>query len=67
MSKKRKWMKALALIMMASASMFGAVNPQEIEDIMEIMNATHVESTLHREDDGGDGLPPLPEVDSTQP
>jgi hypothetical protein len=55
MVKKRRWMKALALVMMASASFVGAVDPQEIEDVMEIMNRTQVEFALPAEDDKGDG------------
>jgi hypothetical protein len=67
MAIKHKWLKALALVMMASASVFGAVDPKEIEDIMEVMNATQVEFTLRKEIDKGDGIPPLMEVDPVQP
>jgi hypothetical protein len=64
MAMKRKWMKALALVMMASASLFGAVDPREIEDIMEVMNATQIEFALRTETDKGDGLPPEIETGS---
>jgi hypothetical protein len=59
MSTRRRWRKALVLMMMAGASLMGAVDPQKIEDIMEIMNATHIEITLCKENYNGDGLPPL--------
>ncbi|HEV3221062.1 MAG TPA: hypothetical protein VGZ48_14945 [Candidatus Acidoferrales bacterium] len=67
MSIRSKWRKALVLMMMASASFMGAVDPQKIENIMEIMNATQVEFTLRKENDGGDGLPPIPAPGPDEP
>lgn len=36
-SIKRKWLKVLMLLMMASASFGSPMNPKEIEDLMHIM------------------------------
>jgi hypothetical protein len=52
---KRKWLKALMLLMMAGASFGGPMNPKEIEDLMHVMNETRIEFTLPDEDDKGDG------------
>ena len=59
MSIKRKWLKLLVLMMMGTASAFSPVNPQELWEIMHIMNETKVEFTIPDESDKGDGLPPL--------
>ena len=60
MSMKRKWLKALMMLMMAFASFGGVMNPKEIEDLLYIMNETRIEFTIPNEDDKGDGgrLPP---------
>jgi len=42
------------------------MNPKEIEDLLHIMNETKVEFTVPDDSDKGDGLPPLPEIDSVQ-
>ena len=55
---KRKWLKALMLLMMAGASFGGPMNPKEIEDLMRVMNETRIEFTLPDENDKGDG--PMP-------
>jgi hypothetical protein len=57
MSLKRKWLKALLMLMIAGAAAFGPVNPQEIEDLMRIMNQTRIEFTLADETPKGDGNP----------
>jgi len=54
---KRKWLKVLAILMMAVAAFGGPVNPKEIEDLMHIMNETRIEFTIPDEDDKGDGDP----------
>ncbi len=53
-SVKRKWLRAIFLVMLAGASYFG-VNPKEIEDLLHIMNETKVEFTIPDEDAPGDG------------
>jgi hypothetical protein len=56
MSKKRRWLKAVMILMLGAASFVGAkMNPKEIEDILHIMNETKVEFTLPDESDKGDG------------
>ena len=52
---KRKWLKVLLLAMMAGVSFGSAMNPKEIEDLMDIMNQTRIEFTVPDEDDNGDG------------
>lgn len=53
---KRKWLKVLLLAMMAGASLGSSpMNPEEIEDLMYIMNQTRIEWTVPDEDDNGDG------------
>ena len=52
---KRKWLKALMLMMMAGASFGSSMNPKEIEDLMYVMNQTRIEFTVPDEDDNGDG------------
>jgi hypothetical protein len=52
---KRKWLKALMMLMMAFASFGGPMNPKEIEDLMHIMNETRIELTIPDEDHKGDG------------
>lgn len=53
---KRKWLKVLAMLMMAVASLGGPMNPKEIEDLMHIMNETRVEFTIPDEDYKGDPM-----------
>jgi len=57
---KRKWLKALFLVMIAAASFGGLwMNPKEIEDTLHIMNQTKIEFTLPDDSHKGEGLPPL--------
>jgi hypothetical protein len=59
MSMKRKWLRAVMVLMMGAASFVGArMNPKEIEDILHIMNETKVEFTIPDESNKGDGIPP---------
>jgi hypothetical protein len=60
MSIKRRWLRALFLIVMAGTSMFPGmyVNPKEIEDLLHVMNETKVEFTIPDPGDKGDGKPP---------
>jgi hypothetical protein len=51
---KRKWLRAVFLVMLAGASYFG-VNPKDIEYLLHIMNETKVEFTIPDEDATGDG------------
>jgi hypothetical protein len=58
MSMKRRWLRAIFLMMLAGACLAGVnVNPKEIEDLMHIMNETKVEFTIPDEDDNRDGGP----------
>jgi hypothetical protein len=52
---KRKWLKALFLVMMAGASFVGPMNPKEIEEILHIMNETQVVFTIPDENHKSDG------------
>ena len=47
---KRKWLKVLVLAMMAGVAFGSAMNPKEIEDLMDIMNQTRIEFTVPDED-----------------
>jgi hypothetical protein len=61
---KRKWLKAFFLMMMSGASFVGAkMNPQEIEDLLHIMNETKVEFTIPDKGDEGDKKWPFIEID----
>jgi hypothetical protein len=53
---RRKWLRAIFLMMLAGASLSG-VNPKDIEDLLHIMNKAKVEFTLPDEDAGGDSGP----------
>jgi hypothetical protein len=53
---RRKWLKAIFLVMLAGASYFG-VDPKEIEHLLHVMNETKAEFTIPDEDDSGDGGP----------
>ena len=53
-SMKRKWLKALMLLMMAGASIGGPMNPKEIEDLIHVMNETRIEFTIPDENSKGD-------------
>jgi hypothetical protein len=55
---KRKWLKALPMLMMAGSSFMGPMNPREIEELMYIMNQTRIEFTIPEEDDKGEGKEP---------
>ncbi len=55
MSIKRKWLKALLMLMMAGSSFMGPMNPREIEELMYIMNETRIEFTIPDADDKGEG------------
>lgn len=59
MSIRRKWLKIVMLLLLAGASMSGAMNPQEIEEQMRIMNANQVTAT--DEDHKGDGDTDVPD------
>jgi hypothetical protein len=59
MSVKRKWLRALFLLVLAGVSFAGPMNPKEIEDLLHIMNETKVEVTVPDESDKGDGNRPL--------
>ncbi|MGB8477025.1 MAG: hypothetical protein WCE61_23345 [Candidatus Acidiferrum sp.] len=52
---KRKWLKALVMVMMAVGSFGAPMNPKEIEDLMHIMNETRIEFTIPDEDYKGEG------------
>lgn len=69
MSMKRKWLRAIFLVMLAGGCVFG-VNPKEIEDLLHIMNETKVEFTIPDDDDNGDSGPggyrSLIEIEDTQ-
>ncbi len=54
-SIKRKWLKALLMLMMAGSSFMGPMNPREIEELMYIMNETRIEFTIPDADDKGEG------------
>jgi hypothetical protein len=64
MSIKRKWLRALFLLMLAGASFGGAMNPKEIEDLLHVLNETKVEFTVPDESDTGDGNRPSIEIGS---
>jgi hypothetical protein len=53
---KRKWLKALFLVMMAGASFIVPMNPKEIEELLHVMNETKVEFTLPDENHKGNGI-----------
>ena len=57
MSIRRKWLKVIFLIMLGSACFFGAINPKDIENVLNVMNLTNVEFSLPDENDNGDGGP----------
>jgi hypothetical protein len=52
---KRKWMKVCALAMMGIAAGFGPVNPQELAEMMHIMDEGKIEFAIPDDSDGGDG------------
>jgi hypothetical protein len=54
---KRKWLRAIFLMMLAGTTCFGVVNPKDVEETLHIMNETKVEFTLPDESDGGNGGP----------
>lgn len=54
MSNKRKWLRAIFLVMLCS---FGALNPKNIENTLYVMNQTKVEFSLRDEGDSGGGGP----------
>jgi len=55
MSMKRKWLKALLMLMIAGSSFVGPINPKEIEDLLRIMHETRVEFTIPDESHKGEG------------
>jgi hypothetical protein len=55
MSINRKWLKALALAMMAVGSFASPLDPREIEELIRTMNQTRIEITLRDDDYKGDG------------
>jgi len=67
MSMKRKWLRAVFLVMLAAASFGGPMNPKDIENLLHIMNETKVEFTIPDESDNGDGNRPLVEIKPVQP
>lgn len=67
MSIKRKLLRVLMLVMMGGASFVGArMNPQEIEDVLHIMNETKVEFSIPDKDHNGDGNLPQIEIGSSK-
>ena len=52
---KRKWLKALLMLMIAGSSFVGPMNPKEIEDLLRIMHETRVEFTIPDESHKGEG------------
>ena len=67
MSMKRKWLKAIFLMLLAFSMGQGPINPKQIEDLFHIMNETKVEFTIPDEGDSGDGSPSLFEFGTDQP
>jgi hypothetical protein len=67
MSVKRKWLRALFLLMLAGVSFGGPMNPKDIEDLLHIMNETKVEFTVPDESDKGDGNRRLIEIGPDPP
>lgn len=63
MSLNRKWLKALAIAMMAIGSFGSPMDPREIEELMRTMNQTRIEFTLPNEDYKGDGEKPTDDHD----
>jgi len=57
MSMKRRWLKALLMLMIAGSSFVGPMNPKEIEDLLHIMNETRVEFTIPDESHKGREVP----------
>lgn len=55
MSVKRKWLKALLMVMLAGSSFAGPLNPKELEDLMHVMNETRIEFTIPDETHKGEG------------
>jgi hypothetical protein len=62
-SLNRKWLKALAIAMMAIGSFGSPMDPREIEELMRTMNQTRIEFTLPNEDYKGDGEKPTDDHD----
>jgi hypothetical protein len=60
MSTNRKWLRALALAMMAVGSFAGPMGPREIEELMRTMNQARIELTLPNEDYKDDREWPVP-------
>jgi hypothetical protein len=54
---KRKWLRAIFLVMLAGTTFFGAVSPKDIEELLDVMNKAKVEFSLPDESDSGDGGP----------
>ena len=52
---KRKWLKALLMLMIVGSSFVGPMNPKEIEDLLRIMHETRVEFTIPDESHKGEG------------
>jgi hypothetical protein len=57
MSMKRKWLRAVFLVMLAGATFFGAVSPKDVKDLLNVMNEAKVEFSLPDESDSGEGGP----------
>ena len=51
---KRKLLKVIMLVMMASASFASPMDPKEIEELMHVMNETRIEFTISDENHDGD-------------
>ncbi|MGB6484064.1 MAG: hypothetical protein WBE86_11320 [Candidatus Acidiferrales bacterium] len=66
MSIKRKWLRAIFLVMLAGASSFGGINPKDIDDTLRIMNETKVEFTIPDESGKGDGYRSLLRIDPVE-
>ena len=53
---KRKWLKALMMLMMSIASFGAPMNLKEIADLMHTMNETRIEFTIPDENHKGEGV-----------
>jgi hypothetical protein len=57
MSIRRKWLRAIFLMMLAGSCFFGAISPKDIENTLNVMNETKVEFSLPDESDSGEDGP----------
>jgi len=57
MSVRRKWLRAIFMVMLAGACFLGAISPKDIENTLNVMNETKIEFSLRDENDSGDDGP----------